>query len=130
MSGFTDKLISKEKALELQNNWIKNQGSLIDQARKERDVRDFLFDLEELQVYIDMVLEESKAQGIFRPWIWILFGSYGEDQAKQATIFLQATKDVKGVQQTESDQESEQVPNNYGILGLNTVLGGFPPTDL
>lgn len=130
MSAFTDKLIPREKAQELQKNWIENQGSVIDQARKVEDVRYFLFDLEELQEYIDLVREQSKVQGISRPGIRIHFGAYGEEKEKQATIFLQATQNVKDVQQTEGDQEGEQVENNYEIMGLNTVQGGFPPIDL
>ncbi len=130
MATFFDKQISVEKARELQKNWIENQGTAIDKAIGTTDVRDFLFDLEELQDYINVVRDQSREQGISNPGLRIYFAAYGDDQERRATIFLQATKDLKSsVQQADSFQDDEGAEDNLEIRPLNTVQGGFPPID-
>jgi len=126
MESYSDKQISVEKARELQKNWIENQGSAIDKAMAMTDVRDFLFDLEELQEFLNLVRTKSKEQGISNPGIRIYFGAYGEEYKKRATVFLQATNDILAYQESDPDQ---QVKNNEEIEPINTVQGGFPPID-
>ncbi|HET8854407.1 MAG TPA: hypothetical protein VFM60_00675, partial [Salinimicrobium sp.] len=63
MDKIEDKLITVKKARELQANWKDNQGKGI-KGRGLKDVREFLFDLEELQEYINFVRSKSQEQGI------------------------------------------------------------------
>lgn len=119
MDRIKDKLISVEKARELQTNWNENQGKGIT-GRGLRDVREFLFDLEDLQEYIDYVREKSQEQGIQNPGLRIYLGAYA-DRKKVSTVFLAPTKTVKSM------ELEEDVENNYEISPLNTVIGGYPP---
>ena len=129
MSALSDKQISVEKARELQKNWISNQGAAINESMKMTDVRDFLFDLEELQEYINMVRDKSKEEGILNPGLRIYFGAYGEEGERRATVFLQATKGSDTLTRSNSTEEGDQEANNTDIQPLNTVQGGFPPID-
>ena len=117
-----DKLITVKEAQDLQTNWNENQGKGI-KSRGLKDVREFLFSLEELQEYIDHVKTKSAEQGITKPGIRIYFGAYAGDKENKSTVFLAPT------QSTESAESNDKVLNNYEISPLNTVMGGYPPTN-
>ena len=121
MDKIADKLISVEKARELESNWKSNQGKGIE-GRGLKDVREFLFDLDALQEYINHVRTKSVEQGIQNPGIRIYFGAYAEDRNKVSTVFLAPTKST-----VKTGVQEEEVANNYEISPLNTVIGGYPP---
>ena len=121
MDKIAEKLISVEKARELESNWKSNQGKGIE-GRGLKDVREFLFDLEALQEYINHVRTKSVEQGIQNPGIRIYFGAYAEDRNKVSTVFLAPTKST-----VKAGVQEEEVANNYEISPLNTVIGGYPP---
>lgn len=120
MEKISEKLISTEKARELQSNWVGNQGMAIEK-NGFKDVRDFLFNLEDLQEYIDYVRVRSREQGIDNPGIRVFFGAYAADKENDATVFLSPTMNI---QERNAD---DHVPNNYEISPLNTIQGGYPP---
>lgn len=125
MKDISKKLISVDKARELQANWEANQAKAL-KENDLKDVREFLFDLEELQEYINLVRDKSKEQGIENPGIRIYFGAYSEESGNDSTVFLAPTKtSTSQIKQLSSADDS--VANNYEISPLNTVLGGYPP---
>ena len=108
--------ISVTEARSLQDNWNLTRAPEIQKLLGSMDARDFTFDLEELQEFIDYVRDESGKQGISTPGIRIYFAAYNSVESTQATVFLAPTKGI------ESDSD-----NNYDIDPLNTVIGGIPP---
>ncbi|MEZ4817256.1 MAG: hypothetical protein R2776_04710 [Flavobacteriaceae bacterium] len=110
------KCISVSEARDLQNNWNATRASEIQKTQGYTDAKDFTFNLEELQEFIDYVRDESGKQGISTPGIRIYFAAYNTLQNNKATVFLAPTKGI------ESDSE-----NNYEIDPLNRNQGGFPP---
>lgn len=119
MSSLSEKMVPVKIAQELKNNWNNNQAKAIEDKLGFEDVSDFLFKLEDLQEYLDLVKKQSEEQGIKNPGVRVFFGAYAE--SKRATLFLSATEDFN-----EGDKQ-EEVKNNYEIEPLNTITGGFPP---
>src|SRR5690606_41361430 len=94
MEKISEKLISTEKARELQSNWVGNQGMAIEK-NGFKDVRDFLFNLEDLQEYIDYVRVRSREQGIDNPGIRVFFGAYVAVRENDETVFLSPQRTIK-----------------------------------
>lgn len=122
------KCVAVNEARELQENWKKSRGKEIERGQGYVDTREFWYSVEELQEYLDYVKEKSREQGVQNPGIRIYLGAYPKSQQKKSfsTVFLAPTKGSDSI--IEASEENDQ-ENNYEIEPLNTVQGGWPPTE-
>lgn len=123
--SISKKLISVERAKELQAEWRKTRNYVTTNGNRHEDTCEFHFSLEELQDYLNYVKEESEKQGIKNPGINIWLGAYeaNEKRPNLTTIFLSATKD-----KNEPDEDtSRDYLENEEIQPMNVIQGPWPP---
>lgn len=130
------KRITKDEAIELNQNFIKTKGKALDKIveklnnkPKEKDAISSWFSIEELQSFIDDCKKEDSNVNGFR----VYFGSYGDKKNVKknlSTVFIVPTKEI--VKQGESGKDGiESVTYDADITelgGLNYGGTGFPPS--
>lgn len=116
--GKPAKCITEAAARQLHNNWKTTQATSIQNTLGSEDAREFVYSVEELQEFLDYVKEESAKDGITSPGVRFYFASYNSDVSTKATMFMAPTKGT-----------ASNSPNNYKLDPMNTVIGGYPPTN-
>ncbi|WP_298364920.1 hypothetical protein [uncultured Lutibacter sp.] len=128
--------ITKEEAIELNQNFIKTKGKALNKVveslnkkPKEKDAISSWFSLEELQSFIDDCKSKNKDVNGFR----IYFGSYGnKDKSKKnlSTVFIAPTKQI--LKQGEAGKDGVELTSNNGDIpelgALNRGGVGNPPS--
>jgi hypothetical protein len=132
------KLISAEKAKELNQNFIKTRGKALDKiVEKERgkpnekDAISSWFSLEELKEFIAHVETEGKKNNINVDGIRIYFGAYAKtdkkvDKKALSTVFLVPTQPSVGSLQKEGAAATST--DIEGMGGMNDGQAGNPPS--
>ena len=111
------KCITVQQARQLQDNWVNTREPAITQARGgQQDAREMVFNIAELEEFLDYVKSESKKNGINNPGVRLYFAAYNNMNSDIATVFLSATM-----------SDAKNSDNNYYIQPYNTITGGFPP---
>ena len=111
------KCISVQQAKQLQNNWVTTREPAITQARGgQQDTREVVFNIAELEEFLDYVKDESAKKGITDPGVRLYFAAYNNMSSDYATVFLSATM-----------SDDKHADNNYDIEPYNTITAGVPP---
>ncbi|MDV7186561.1 hypothetical protein R3X25_04645 [Lutibacter sp. TH_r2] len=129
------KRITKEEAIELNQNFINTKGNALDEIveklnkkPKEKDACSSWFSIEELQSFIDDCKKANTNVNGFR----VYFGAYGKkDKTKKnlSTVFIVPTEAKVGAKQKECIESEEQGGTDIPDLGgLNNGHVGDPPS--
>ncbi len=110
------KCIGVDLARDLQDNWVNTRARDIERAQGAKDTREFTFNIDELQEYIEYVKSEAKKQDIKTPGLRLYFAAYNSSESKKATVFLCPT-----------ESDSKKANNIYTIDPFNRSTGGWPP---
>ena len=111
--------ITVQQAKDLQANWVNTREPAITQARGgKQDTREVVFNIADLEEFLDYVKDESAKRGIAKPGVRLYFGAYNNVNSDYATVFLSATM-----------TDDKYADNNYDIEPYNTITAGFPPTN-
>ncbi|WP_461303901.1 hypothetical protein [Aureisphaera sp.] len=108
--------ISVQDAKQMQSNWMATRAVDITRAEGHQDTCAVTFNIEDLQEYLNYVLEESKKQKIENPGIRVYFAAYDNNESDMSTVFFCPSESDEG----DSD-------NNYDIDPFNRGQNGWPP---
>lgn len=130
----TPKLISKEFAIELNQNYINMRSPIIRQSIGSDDFDCVWYSLEELEGYIAYIKAEGADKGFTVDGIRLYMGVYPSDgsygpKAGKTTIFLSPTGQAanRGASGVSSSSGNYQAPDIIDIQPMNFGTAGNPP---
>jgi hypothetical protein len=126
-------LIKYSEAKELNQNFIKTRGKVIDHALKKKDAISSWFSLEELKDYIAFVESEGKAKGVTVNGLRVYFGTYPKtekkaDKKNMSTVFFTPTEAKVGSLQKDGVAVAAESFDITAIDNLNGGHLGNPPS--